>query len=59
MLPTLRLDMELDRLRFEEIPRELGYGLRMSRSSPGRQVSTIMASKQFTNNSAVSLLCGD
>ena len=24
MLPTLRLDMELDRLRFDEIPRELG-----------------------------------
>lgn len=58
MLLTLRLDMELDRFRLEEIPRELGYGFRMSRSSPGRQFSTIMASRQFTSSSAVSL-CAD
>lgn len=58
ILLTLRLDMELERLRLEEIPRELGYGFNISRSSPGRQFSTIMASRQFTSSSAVSL-CAD
>lgn len=58
ILLTLRLDMELERFRLEEIPRELGQGFSMSRSSPGRQFSTIMASRQFTSSSAVSL-CAD
>lgn len=55
MLLTLKLDMELDRFKFDEIPNELGYGFKMSRSSPGKQFSIIIASKQLTNNSAVSL----
>lgn len=58
ILLTLRLDMELERFRLEEIPRELGQGFSISRSSPGRQFSTIMASRQFTSSSAVSL-CAD
>ena len=49
----LKLDMDEDRLRLDAIPRLLGYGLWMSRSSPGRHIST-MASRQFTNNSALS-----
>ena len=55
MLLTLKLDIELDRFKLDEIPKELGYGFKMSRSSPGKQFSIIMASKQLTNNSAVSL----
>lgn len=57
MEPTLRLDMELDRFKLEEIPRLLGQGFKMSRSSPGKHDSTIMAfSRQLTKSSAVSEL---
>ena len=52
-LPILKLDIDDDRFRFDVIPSELGYGFCMSRSSPGRHVST-MASRQFTNSSALS-----
>lgn len=43
MLLTLRLDIELDKVRLDEIPREGGYRFRMSRSLPGRHVSIIIA----------------
>ena len=55
--PRLRLDRLDDRCRLDDMPRLLGYGLEMSKSSPGRQDSTIMAfSRQLTNSSAVSEL---
>lgn len=50
---SVRLDIELDRLRLDDTDNVLGYCDSCSVSSPGNPVSTI-ASRQLTNSSALS-----
>lgn len=54
ILFILRLDMELERFRLEEIFRELGQGFSMLRSFFGRQFLIIMVFRQFISSFVVS-----